>query len=156
MSNFPPDSEASPSWNVRIASPPSSSIRSKFETKETFGAVSLSCSVYETTASLAVNSIFSAALTSTLIVSSCSYTPSSITERVKVPDASPAGILNLLIKSIFLKLPLFWLWVKNNPDAFTSNCVGLSILASLTIPSTVPESLFESTKVYKSPSTVYL
>ena len=103
-----------------------------------------------------MNWIFSAAATTTLIVSSCSYTPSSITERVNVPEAWPAGILNLLIKSIFLKLPLLILWVKNRPDEFTINWVGLWIFASLTIPSTVPAPLLESTKVYKSPSDVYL
>ena len=42
MSSLPPDSDASPSWKVRIAFPPSSAIISELETNDTFGAVSLS------------------------------------------------------------------------------------------------------------------
>ena len=71
MSSLPPDSDASPSWNVRVAFPPSSAIMSELETNDTFGAVSLSASVYSTTFELS-NWIFSAALTLTLIVSAVS------------------------------------------------------------------------------------
>jgi hypothetical protein len=69
---LPPDSDASPNWNVKIAFPPSSAIISELETKDTFGAVSSSTTEYSTTFTELSNSIFSAALTLTLIVSAVS------------------------------------------------------------------------------------
>ena len=77
--------------------------------------------------------------------------------NVKVPVNSPAGILNLLTKSIFLKDPVPFLSTKTkSPAEFKIISIGLSILASFKTPSTVPESFWLSIIFVNSPSLEYL